>query len=241
MSPTLKTSITGVSIATAIVAMWSLGLVALLQVDLSLTALWWIPAAIVGQTFLYTGLFITAHDAMHGTVCPSNPGFNRLIGRVTVLLYALFSYKTLYEKHHAHHEHPVSDDDPDFHHPDNDRFWPWYLSFLLEYVTVWQIIGMAAVYNILLHLVGVSAMNLNLFWVMPSLLSTVQLFYFGTYLPHRGPKADFGDAYHARSNDLGVWMSFLTCYHFGGYHWEHHHRPGTPWWRLPSTRKTQQY
>ncbi len=218
--------------------LWALGLVALLRVELSVASIWWVPVAIVAQTFLYTGLFITAHDAMHGTICPTHRGINRFIGRVCVLFYALFSYKTLCTKHHAHHAHPVSAEDPDYHGHEEDRFWPWYVSFMFEYVTVLQLVGMGVTYNVLLHLVGVPAINLSIFWVLPALLSTFQLFYFGTYLPHRGPKAEFGDAYHARSNDLGVWMSFLTCFHFGGYHWEHHHRPGTPWWRLPSTRET---
>jgi beta-carotene ketolase (CrtW type) len=71
--------------------------------------------------------------------------------------------------------------------------------------------------------------------VGPALLSTLQLFVFGTWLPHR-PHADapFADRHRARSQRWPTWLSLLTCYHFG-YHWEHHAHPHVPWWRLPAT------
>jgi beta-carotene ketolase (CrtW type) len=223
-------------IAAGIIALWAAGLWVWLRVDLSAGDIWWIPAAVAVQTFLYTGLFITAHDAIHGTVCPANTRLNRLIGQVAVKLYALFSYKMMRRKHHAHHAHPVSAKDPDGHQESDDRFWPWYFRFLIEYTSVLQIVGMAIAYNILLHLVGIATLNLNLFWVLPALLSTLQLFFFGTYLPHRGPVSAFADEHRAASNDFGLFASFISCYHFG-YHWEHHHSPGTPWWRLPALRR----
>jgi beta-carotene ketolase (CrtW type) len=172
---------------------------------------------------------------MHGTVAPKNRRLNDRIGGLAVRLYALFSYAKLEEKHWDHHDEPVSDGDPDHHDGGDDRFWPWYVGFIGEYIGFWQIVGMAAVYNVLLHLVGVSAMTLNLFWVLPSLLSTLQLFYFGTYLPHRRPDEGFEDEHRATTNDYSTLVSFLTCYHFG-YHHEHHLHPGVPWWRLPEVR-----
>lgn len=51
------------------------------------------------------GLFITAHDAMHGVVCRSNPCLNKAIGRIAVACYAWFDYATLHEKHWQHHRH----------------------------------------------------------------------------------------------------------------------------------------
>ena len=74
-----------------------------------------------------------------------------------------------------------------------------------------------------------------LFWALPAILSAFQLFYFGTYLPHRAEDEAFGDAHRARSNDFSWTMSLLTCFHFG-YHHEHHDNPAVPWWRLPATR-----
>jgi beta-carotene ketolase (CrtW type) len=28
-------------------------------------------------------------------------------------------------------------------------------------------------------------------------------------------------------------VSLLTCFHFAGFHREHHEQPHVPWWRLP--------
>ncbi|RYZ99373.1 MAG: fatty acid desaturase, partial [Sphingobacteriaceae bacterium] len=50
------------------------------------------------QMHLYTGLFITAHDAMHGTVSP-NKKVNDLVGFICTFFYASFWYPHLYKKH----------------------------------------------------------------------------------------------------------------------------------------------
>jgi beta-carotene ketolase (CrtW type) len=46
-------------------------------------------------TFLYTGLFITAHDAMHAGVVPRNRKPNNLIGSFRPIAHALFSFERL--------------------------------------------------------------------------------------------------------------------------------------------------
>ncbi len=230
------TTTKGIVIAITIIVLWAACLVVLLTVDIiAISPLLALPAILV-QTFLYTGLFITAHDAMHGTVAPANRRFNDAVGTVAVRLYALFSYKKLHAKHWEHHRHPASDDDPDFHDGEHPGIGRWYVTFVRNYVGWAQIVGMAVVYNVLHHLLGVSLLRLDLFWVLPALLSTVQLFYFGTYLPHREREEGYRDAHRARSNAYAPWLSFLTCYHFG-YHWEHHEKPGVPWWRLPKVRR----
>jgi beta-carotene ketolase (CrtW type) len=226
----------GTLIAIAIISLWLTSLVVLLSVDAFAANAWLAIPAIALQTFLYTGLFITAHDAMHGTVAPSNRRLNDIIGTAAVRLYALFSYKKLHEKHWEHHKHPASQDDPDYHDGEHRGFWGWYLNFLKNYVGAAQIVGMAVVYNIFHHVLGVSLMQINLFWVLPALLSTLQLFYFGTYLPHREPREGYADGHRATSNAYSTWVSFLTCYHFG-YHWEHHDKPGVAWWQLPGFRR----
>ncbi len=67
---------------------------------------------------------------------------------------------------------------------------------------------------------------------MPSLLSSIQLFYFGTFARiARGER--FVDGHNARSNEFGFLASLLSCFHFG-YHHEHHDQPWVPWWALPS-------
>ena len=54
------------------------------------------------------------------------------------------------------------------------------------------------------------------FWVAPSFLSSFQLFYFGTYLPHRSADDHSSakphvDKHRSRSNELPTWLSLLTC------------------------------
>ena len=55
---------------------------------------------------------------------------------------------------------------------------------------------------------------------------------FSTWLPHRTPPGGHADRHRARSLSLSPFWSFLTCWHFGGRHHEHHADPSLPWWRL---------
>jgi beta-carotene ketolase (CrtW type) len=178
--------------------------------------------SILVQMHLYTGLFITAHDAMHGTVSP-NRKINNLVGYVCTLFYASFWYPQLYTRHHLHHSHVHTDEDPDFH---EGNFTQWYIRFIRNYLSIWQIVVMAILFNLLK--IWVPQPNLLLFWVAPSLLSTLQLFYFGTYLPHKG---EHNNKHRARSQRRNHILAFFSCYFFG-YHYEHHDSPGTPWWKL---------
>ena len=67
--------------------------------------------------------------------------------------------------------------------------------------------------------------------------AVAQLFVFGTWLPHRDRAEPFADSHRAHSIKIGPTLSLLTCFHFGGYHHEHHLSPGTPWWGLPARRR----
>jgi beta-carotene ketolase (CrtW type) len=84
----------------------------LLQWKVDYTSIW-NYLAIALQTHLYTGLFITAHDAMHGTVSKSR-GVNTFFGRLTAILFAFNLYDKLIDKHYMHHRNVASDDDPDW-------------------------------------------------------------------------------------------------------------------------------
>ena len=237
----MKTTNKGLFIAVAIIGLWGLSLALLLTRDIAHIAhinIALMPVGILCQTFLYTGLFITAHDAMHGSVCPAHPRINNIIGAVAVGLYALFSYRKLLEKHWAHHRTPASHKDPDFHDGEHNGFLRWYLHFMKEYLSWKQIIGMTIVFQIMEYILTIPALNLILFWVAPALLSTIQLFYFGTYLPHRTPADGYDNPHRAKSNAYSTFWSFITCYHFG-YHWEHHEYPYVPWWHLPAIRKVR--
>ncbi|MGK7929657.1 MAG: hypothetical protein AB4290_31185, partial [Spirulina sp.] len=58
----------GVGIALAIAGLWGFVLILGLSLDLAKVPPILLGLGMLGQTFLYTGLFITAHDAMHGLV-----------------------------------------------------------------------------------------------------------------------------------------------------------------------------
>jgi beta-carotene ketolase (CrtW type) len=183
------------------------------------------------QMHLYTGLFITAHDSIHGVVAPENKSLNDGLGLLCASLFAFNNYKTLSSKHHLHHRYAATHDDPDYHdgHP---NFFLWFLAFAKEYISVIQVILMAVTYNVLK--LWFPWENLVVFWMVPAMLSTFQLFYFGTYLPHRGEHENA--PYNARSQKLNHVWAFLSCYFFG-YHLEHHAYPYLPWWRLPEARE----
>jgi len=226
----------GIITGVLIISVWLVSLIALLLVDIQSLPGILIPELIFWQTFLYVGLFITAHDAIHGLVAPGRKIFNKIFGVISVTFYALFRYSTLHDKHWEHHKNPATEKDPDYHDGTHKSFFPWYGRFMLHYLSPIQIIGMAIVFNVFLHLFQVPMMNLIVFWIAPALLSTLQLFYFGTYLPHKEPPEGYSDEHRATTNDYPVWLSLLTCYHFG-YHWEHHAYPHIPWWMLPKARK----
>lgn len=178
------------------------------------------------QTHLFTGLFITAHDAMHGTVCPDLK-LNHLMGRLCTGLFIFNSYKTLRPKHYEHHRFAGTEQDPDYH-KGNPRFWAWYFSFLREYVSWPQILLAAITFNV--AGIWIPKPSLVLYWIVPSFLSTFQLFYFGTFVPHMG-EHEAENKHNARSQRKNHAWAFLSCYFFG-YHYEHHDSPATPWWRL---------
>ena len=197
--------------------------------------LWAAPLVLV-LTWLSVGLFIVAHDAMHGSLAPGRPAVNRWFGRVSLLLYAGFWMDRLAPKHFDHHRHVGTERDPDFSVDHPTRFWPWYLSFMRRYFGWREALILTVLVWSYVLLLGAPLGNLLLFWALPSIASSVQLFYFGTYLPHRHDEDPFADEHRARSNEYGWLASLLTCFHFG-YHREHHLSPGTPWWALPAERQ----
>jgi beta-carotene ketolase (CrtW type) len=216
-----KQSNAGVLIALLVIGCWVTSTILLMQWRINFTnPLVYIFMLI--QMHLYTGLFITAHDAMHGTIS-ANKKLNDVIGFACTALYASFWYPKLYTKHHQHHNHVHTIDDPDYH---EGGFFSWYVRFIRNYLSIWQIVVMAILFNILK--IWIAQPNLLLFWVAPSLLSTLQLFYFGTYQPHKG---EHDNRYQSGSQSKNHLLAFFSCYFFG-YHYEHHHSPGTPWWQL---------
>jgi beta-carotene ketolase (CrtW type) len=214
----------GLFVSLAVVGCWLTSIILLMQWHFS-----WSNALVyllvLVQMHLYTGLFITAHDAMHHTISP-NRFLNDGIGYLSTFFYAAFWYPKLFTYHHRHHRYVHTAYDPDYH---KGNFFTWYFRFIRNYLSIWQIVFMAALFNVLK--LWIPQANLLLFWVIPSLISTLQLFYFGTYLPHKG---EHDNEYQSGSQSRNHVKAFLSCYFFG-YHYEHHHSPGTPWWLLWKT------
>jgi len=187
----------------------------------------WLWMHLLLQTWLFTGLFITGHDAMHGTIS-QNRTTNNTLGFLATTLYAGLWYPTLRKKHYQHHIHPATENDPDYH-VGSQNFFVWWFSFMKHYITWWQLLIMALIFN--LGLLFFSELQLIVLWIVPSIASTFQLFYFGTYRPHRLPHTADMEPHKARSQGRNHLWAMLSCYFFG-YHFEHHASPQTPWWRL---------
>lgn len=256
MQPNLEAKpLTGLLVALMIVVLWISSLGFLFSIDIAQLSPGWVLPAVLGRTFVQTGLFIVAHDAIHGSVAPSDRRLNRWVGQFVLMLYALLSYQKLSLNHWQHHRQPGQAGDPDFHDGVHRNIFAWYLRFMKGYLDGEQtrvlLLGMGTAFLALHWGFHIPIVNLFLFWVLPIVLSSMQLFFFGTYLPHRAasseampaPTLGFGElnvenSHHATSSDYPLIWSFLSCYHFG-YHWEHHEYPLLPWYRLPSVRQTK--
>lgn len=223
----------GLMLASAIISAWAVVHVAcVFFVPVTVDRLWLIVPMVVLQTWLYVGLFIVAHDCMHGSLVPFRPEINRWVGRLCLTLYAGFSFDNLNRKHHLHHRHSGTADDPDFDETPPHGFWHWYYRFFTEYFGWREYLFISALTLVYILVLGADLTNVLLFWALPALLSSLQLFTFGTYLPHRPVGGSFLDRHNARTNNYSWWLSLLSCFHFG-YHHEHHLTPDVPWWRLP--------
>jgi beta-carotene ketolase (CrtW type) len=191
---------------------------------------------------LHTGVFITAHEAMHGSVAPNNPWLNDAIGRLAGTLYAGLDFTYMRQKHREHHAHTgLVGEDPDFHPGTGRDLGPWAWNFMKRYLSIWQFVRLNIMVGAI-QLSGAPYLNMVVFLLCAGLLSAVQLFYFGTYIPHRPPKDSPNEVMHwekaqtsACKTRLG---SFLTCYSFD-CHYEHHANPRTPWFRLWDDRKAR--
>jgi beta-carotene/zeaxanthin 4-ketolase len=220
------------------------GAVVVAWIVLHLFAVWRLDApahpglaivTLAGLTWLSVGLFIVAHDAMHGSLAPGRPGVNAAVGSISLLLYGGFSWRKLIIEHMAHHRHAGTADDPDFGHGQRGVA-AWYIDFVRTYFG-WREFFVLGGATILYALLLGPRWPYVAFWAVPSLLASVQLFVFGTFLPHRAGDTAFPDRHNARSTRMGIPLSLLTCFHFGGFHHEHHLDPSVPWWRLPASRR----
>ena len=161
--------------------------------DIGRAPLWLTVSLVLLLCWLSVGLFIVAHDAMHGSLAPGRPALGRATGRLCLFVYAGFSYDRLLPKHMAHHRHAGTAEDPDFHAPAPRSVSRWYAAFFRQYFGARELAMISAIIAVYLFLLGARYENLLLFWALPSILSSMQLFFFGTYLPHYAGD-DFADA-----------------------------------------------
>ena len=140
--------------------------------------------------WLFTGLFITAHDCMPNLVVPRRQDLNRFIGQCSLYLYAGLQYDILHKGHTLHHQYTATNTDPDYLHQDSSPkpvlAFKWYLSFLRSYLTLAPFtMDVRMVYSIRQGS-PCSSRIYALLLDCPTVVQHSPTFYFGTYLPHRG-------------------------------------------------------
>lgn len=232
----------GLLLAALILLGWLISLIGLLLVDLRLLPWPVLLGAVLLRTLLQTGLFIVGHDAMHGVLLPASPRWNDRFGALVLALYAALPYRSCRLKHHRHHRCTASEADPDFHPDPAAGFLPWYARFMAGYLSAGQMGRLLAGWGLVLiaarWLSPAGPLQVLLVCTVPLLLSSLQLFGFGTYLPHRGQRLGLGRGSAAAPASLNLpgWLSLLACFHFC-YHLEHHQNPELAWFALPGQRR----
>lgn len=230
----------GLIVSGGIFTTWLVSLLGVLPLDLTICSLTELMLLILLRTFLHTGLFVIAHDAMHGNALPTYPVGNRWLGQLALGLYGFLPYKTACRLHWQHHIYPAQARDPDFCEK-SEEDWilyavRWYCKFMRNYLTRRNMMGIVAGVSLTIFCLGfvghIAVQNIILFWMVPWILSSIQLFVFGTFLPHFS--SDHSNKPHqARSFYYPPLFSLLICYHFS-YHREHHTHPQVPWYLLPN-------
>jgi len=221
---------------------WGLSLALSLGSNSAQGPMWLLVMFILLRTQLQTGLFIVAHDAMHRLLWPGHVRLNDALGALALMLYAGLPYQACCRQHQCHHNHPATAQDPDFPRSQSSDVLVWFSQFLARYLSPRQMTALLAAWGllVLMTMAGarvtapVAILRVLLFTTLPLLLSSLQLFFFGTYLPHRVQRHPERNP-HPISLNLPPWLSLLACYHFG-YHREHHDNPTLSWYQLPAAR-----
>lgn len=194
-----------------------------------------VAGSVLVRTMLQTALFIVGHDAMHGVLWPENNHWNHRLGTLALALYAALPYGRCRSKHRRHHAYQAEAADPDFLDDPGAGALSWYLHFMGSYLTGKQMAFLLSAWMLLA--LGVEPLHpgawrqVLLYCSLPLLLSSLQLFIVGTYLPHRRQRSPWLQD-RATSLAWPAWLSLLACFHFG-YHREHHDAPELPWFELP--------
>lgn len=233
-----QTKYRGLWVALSLIGIWAISTVTLLSLDFAMLPNWLRVVGFAWQMFLYVGLFVTAHDGMHGSIFPSNPKLNDAIGRFVLFVYGMFPFAKMRRMHDLHHDFPARPCDPDFHNGKHRNFFAWYFNFMQNYWSWLRLALLILTFHTVHQVFRVPEINLAWFWVFPSVMSSFQLFLFGTFLPHRQPIDGYINQSHSTSTMFSEFWSFISCYHFG-YHEEHHDLPHLAWWQLPTAHKAR--
>lgn len=165
MSPVARQTAIGLTLAALICGGWAaLHVWGVFFQPLTGAGLWLAPVVILMQSWLGAGMFIVAHDAMHGSLAPGRPRLNFVIGQACVGAYAAFDYRKLRDAHHGHHRAPGTADDPDFHADQPGAFWPWFARFFTTYFGLKELAILTVVFWVWLLVFKASPLNLALFW-----------------------------------------------------------------------------
>lgn len=229
----------GVSSAALLLAAWLISLISLLRLDLAHWPFWVFPLVVGLRTALQTGLFITAHDAMHGHLLPGHIALNHRIGAFFLWLYAGLPYRRCWRQHYRHHRRPGSRFDPDSCGDQAMGALGWYICFMAGYLSLGQMLRLLVFWFTLAlmfcHAQPQVWLNMVVICILPLWLSSLQLFVVGTFLPHRWQQGSAG-LVGPQTLDWPGWLSLLACFHFG-YHREHHDKPELAWFQLPAEHR----
>ena len=232
----------GLVLTAGILGAWFVSLIELLRTSPHQLSWWALLLAVLIRSQLQTGLFIVAHDAMHGVLWPQRPRWNNALGTGALALYAALPYRRCRRNHRRHHSETATGNDPDFPSDRRGNVVRWYRQFMAGYLSWGQMSRLLCGWAVLWLLCRPSnpsaGSSVLLFCTLPLLISSLQLFVFGTYLPHRAQRWPHCQP-EPCSLDLPAWLSLLACFHFG-YHREHHNNPGLSWFELPGARTREQ-
>lgn len=180
--------------------------------------------------FSFTGLFILAHEAIHGTLLPGRAQLGHALGRLFAFAYAFMDYGRLRACHARHHAAPGLPDDPDAH--PSGRFLPHLATFAARYLRWWQLLLLVGIGNRLGQSGHTAALLLA--YVVPVVASTLLVFTVGIHLVHHPRLLERGlaDPRHRTVGiDLGGVGSLVAILFFNS-HWLHHEHPQLTWVQL---------
>lgn len=161
------------------------------------------------QCWLSVGLFSVAHGAMHGSLAPGLAQVTAMVGALLLLICAGFGWQKLRTAHFDHAgmsaQQPIRISMPAIRST-SQHFWAWCRLFLRRHFGWRSMACVGTVVLVYLTAFGALLKNIVLLYGLPAFASSLQLFCFGSYCPHRreGPASA-----------------------------DHHRSPSVPWWGLP--------